>query len=79
MQYEQVTPERRIDLPRPSIGNGMGLERIAAVLQGKHDNYDIDLFQELISASVQLTGTPADTRPAPRTGSSPITSGRARS
>ena len=62
MQYEQVTPERRIDLPRPSIGSGMGLERIAAVLQGKHDNYDIDLFQELISASVQLTGTPADTR-----------------
>jgi alanyl-tRNA synthetase len=56
MQYEQVTTEERIDLPRPSIDTGMGLERIAAVLQGKHDNYDIDLFRALISASVEETG-----------------------
>ncbi len=58
MQYEQVTTEQRIDLPRPSIDTGMGLERIAAVLQGKHDNYDIDLFRALISASVEETGVP---------------------
>jgi alanyl-tRNA synthetase len=45
MQYEQLTPDERVDLPRPSIDTGMGLERIAAVLQGKHDNYDIDLFR----------------------------------
>ena len=43
MQYEQTETER-LDLPRPSIDTGMGLERIAAVLQGKHDNYDIDLM-----------------------------------
>ena len=48
MQFEQRTPGDRIDLPRPSIDTGMGLERIAAVLQGKHDNYDIDLFVNLI-------------------------------
>ena len=44
MQYETLPGGERIDLPRPSIDTGMGLERIAAVLQGKHDNYDIDLF-----------------------------------
>ena len=60
MQYEQQTPETRIDLPRPSIDTGMGLERIAAVLQGKHDNYDIDLFQALIGASVELIGVAAE-------------------
>ena len=59
MQFEQVTPDQRIDLPRPSIDTGMGLERIAAVLQGVHDNYDIDLFKALIAASEQLTGTKA--------------------
>jgi alanyl-tRNA synthetase len=48
MQFEQRAPGDRIDLPRPSIDTGMGLERLAAVLQGKHDNYDIDLFQTLI-------------------------------
>ena len=46
-------------LPRPSIDTGMGLERIAAVLQGKHDNYDIDLFRRIIEASEELTGTRA--------------------
>ena len=59
MQYEQVTKEERIELPRPSIDTGMGLERIAAVLQGVHDNYDIDLFRALIRASEEATGVPA--------------------
>lgn len=60
MQYEQVTKEQQVDLPRPSIDTGMGLERVAALLQGKHDNYDIDLFRALIDASVDLTGVPAE-------------------
>src|SRR5690606_19734155 len=60
MQYEQVTPEERRDLPKPSIDTGMGLERIAAVLQGVHDNYDIDLFKALIRASEDATGTRAE-------------------
>ncbi|MEP9395810.1 alanine--tRNA ligase [Mesorhizobium sp. KR2-14] len=60
MQFEQVTKEERIALPRPSIDTGMGLERIAAVLQGKHDNYDIDLFQALIRASEEATGVRAE-------------------
>src|SRR5688500_18336552 len=50
MQFEQVTKEQRVALPRPSIDTGMGLERIAAVMQGVHDNYDIDLFKALIRA-----------------------------
>jgi alanyl-tRNA synthetase len=60
MQYEQVSKGERISLPRPSIDTGMGLERIAAVLQGKHNNYDIDLFQALIRASVEATGVAAE-------------------
>ncbi len=60
MQFEQVTKEKRIGLPRPSIDTGMGLERLAAVLQGKHDNYDIDLFRALIQASADATGTSPD-------------------
>ncbi len=60
MQFEQTTPDERIDLPRPSIDTGMGLERIAAVLQGVHDNYDIDLFRTLIGASEEATGVPAE-------------------
>ncbi len=60
MQYEQITKEQRVDLPRPSIDTGMGLERVAAVLQGQHDNYDIDLFRALIDASVDLTGVKAE-------------------
>ena len=60
MQYEQLPGGERIDLPRPSIDTGMGLERIAAVLQGVHDNYDTDTFKALIAASVDLTGVPAE-------------------
>ena len=60
MQFEQVTPEERIDLPRPSIDTGMGLERIAAIMQGTHDNYETDLFRNLIAASVELSGAPAE-------------------
>ena len=60
MQYDQRGPGDRIDLPRPSIDTGMGLERIAAVLQGVHDNYDTDTFKALIAASVDLTGVPAE-------------------
>lgn len=56
MQFEQIAPGNRVDLPRPSIDTGMGLERVAAVLQGKHDNYDIDLFQNLIQAIRQEAG-----------------------
>ncbi|HSO42227.1 MAG TPA: alanine--tRNA ligase [Rhodospirillales bacterium] len=57
MQFEQVNADQRIDLPRPSIDTGMGLERTAAVMQGTHDNYQIDLFQALIHASAEATGT----------------------
>jgi len=56
MQYEQREGGERVDLPRPSIDTGMGLERIAAVLQGVHDNYDIDLFRVLIRAIAEATG-----------------------
>jgi alanyl-tRNA synthetase len=57
MQYEQVTADKRIDLPKPSIDTGMGLERVAAVMQGTHDNYRIDLLQALIHAAAEATGT----------------------
>jgi alanyl-tRNA synthetase len=60
MQYEQITKDERVDLPRPSIDTGMGLERIAAVLQGKHDNYDIDLMRTLIEAIAGAAGTDPD-------------------
>ncbi len=59
MQYEQVSKDERNDLPSPSIDTGMGLERIAAVMQGVHDNYDIDLFRALIAASEDITNTKA--------------------
>jgi alanyl-tRNA synthetase len=60
MQFEQVTTDERVDLPKPSIDTGMGLERISAVLQGTHDNYETDLFQALINVSAEMSGTPAD-------------------
>jgi alanyl-tRNA synthetase len=56
MQFEQLAGGVRNPLPHPSIDTGMGLERIAAVLQGKHDNYEIDLFVALIRAASELTG-----------------------
>ena len=56
MQYEQLEGGKRVNLPRPSIDTGMGLERMAAVLQGTYDNYAIDLFQALIRAIAELTG-----------------------
>ena len=60
MQFETLPGGERVDLPRPSIDTGMGLERIAAVLQGVHDNYDIDLFRALIRAIADLTGVDPD-------------------
>ena len=60
MQFEQVDKDNRISLPRPSIDTGMGLERLTAVLQGKHDNYDIDLLRTIIEASAELSGVSAD-------------------
>ena len=55
MQFEQKSKDERIPLPRPSIDTGMGLERLAAILQGKHNNYEIDLFQKIINESWNLT------------------------
>jgi alanyl-tRNA synthetase len=68
MQFEQVDEKTRIDLPRPSIDTGMGLERIAAILQGVHSNYDIDLFRALIAAVYDHIGRPssAETQASPR-------------
>ena len=64
MQYEQVPDGeggfKRLSLPKPSIDTGMGLERLAAVLQGVHDNYDTDLLRALVLASADATGTPPD-------------------
>ena len=59
MQYEQQAGGDRIDLPKPSIDTGMGIERVAAVLQGVHDNYDTDTFKALIAASENLTNVAA--------------------
>jgi alanyl-tRNA synthetase len=60
MQFEQLGTGERVPLPRASVDTGMGLERIAAVLQGKHDNYDIDLFRALILASAEASGVAPD-------------------
>ena len=65
MQFEKHGDGEQVDLPKPSIDTGMGLERIAAVLQGVHDNYDVDLFRTLISASEALTGRRAEGADAP--------------
>ncbi len=59
MQYEQTT-EERLNLPKPSIDTGMGLERIAAVMQGTHDNYNVDLLRKLMEASADKTSTDPD-------------------
>ena len=60
MQYEMLSNGNRNKLPKPSIDTGMGLERMAAVLQGVHNNYEIDLFQELINTSIEFSGIEAD-------------------
>ena len=60
MQFEQAADGSRTALPKPSIDTGMGLERIAAVMQGEHDNYNIDTFKALIEASEHLTGVAAE-------------------
>jgi alanyl-tRNA synthetase len=60
MQYEQVSPQERRNLPRPSIDTGMGIERIAAVMQGKHDNYDTDTLRALVLASAEASRVAAD-------------------
>ena len=54
MQYEQVSKDKRINLPKPSVDTGMGLERIAALLQGTHDNYETDHFQKLIQSTSEI-------------------------
>ena len=60
MQFQRFSDGRQEPLPKPSIDTGMGLERTAAILQGKHDNYDVDLFQNLIGSSVDLTSVKAE-------------------
>jgi alanyl-tRNA synthetase len=60
MQFDQQAGGKRTNLPRPSIDTGMGLERVAAVLQGTHDNYAIDLFRTLIQAIAELTKVSPD-------------------
>ena len=57
MQFEQISKDKRVNLPKPSVDTGMGLERISALLQGTHDNYEIDHFKTLIEASSSLTKT----------------------
>ena len=60
MQFEEGPPGTRVPLPRPSIDTGMGLERFAAILQGKHDNYDTDTLRALVLASADATGQDPD-------------------
>jgi alanyl-tRNA synthetase len=60
MQFEQVDESTRIDLPKPSIDTGMGLERLAAILQGVTNNYETDLFRQLIATSVEYSGARAE-------------------
>jgi alanyl-tRNA synthetase len=62
MQYEQISKNKRIDLPKPSVDTGMGLERMTAVLQGTHDNYNIDHFKKIISASADIIKAPIDSK-----------------
>ena len=58
MQYEQISKQKRINLPKPSVDTGMGLERMSAVLQGTHDNYSIDHFKKIIDASSDVIKCP---------------------
>ena len=58
MQYEQISKDKRINLPKPSVDTGMGLERMTAVLQGTHDNYNIDHFKKIMGASSDIIKAP---------------------
>jgi len=60
MQYEQISKENRINLPKPSVDTGMGLERMTAVLQNTHDNYNIDHFKKIMGASSEVLKSPID-------------------
>src|SRR4029077_8730706 len=60
MQFEEGPPGTRVPLPRPSIDTGMGLERIAAILQGKHDNYDTNIFRARVRESAEATAQDPD-------------------
>jgi alanyl-tRNA synthetase len=60
MQFEQIDEKTRIDLPRPSIDTGMGLERVTAILQGVLNDYDIDLFRHIIAASEDFSGAKSE-------------------
>jgi len=60
MQYEQVTKDKRINLPKPSVDTGMGLERIAALLQGSHDNYETDHFKKIINSASEIVKVKSD-------------------
>ena len=62
MQYEQISKDKRINLPKPSVDTGMGLERMTAVLQGTHDNYNIDHFKKIMSASADLLNSPINNK-----------------
>jgi len=57
MQYDRSSDGVLVPLPKPSVDTGMGLERVAAVMQGVHSNYDIDLFKSLIRSAAEVTGT----------------------
>ena len=57
MQYDRDDSGELTPLPKPSVDTGMGLERLAAILQGVHSNYEIDLFQNLITAAAEITAT----------------------
>ncbi len=60
MQYEQISKDKRINLPKPSVDTGMGLERIAALLQGSHDNYETDHFKKIISSASEIIKVKSD-------------------
>jgi alanyl-tRNA synthetase len=60
MQYEQVSKDKRIDLPKPSVDTGMGLERVAALLQGTHDNYETDHFKKIIQSTSDILNVKVD-------------------
>jgi len=60
MQYEQLSKDKRINLPKPSVDTGMGLERVAALLQGTHDNYETDHFKKLIQSTSEIVKKKSD-------------------